>query len=76
MAAARAYTAIFLCSLKTSATVLTVQFLVCRELDGILWPWLWHPEPGHLREVYLVPGLQRQPVLQCTSSCWAAVAEV
>lgn len=71
-----AYVAIFLCSLKTPAAVLTLQFLVCRELDGILWPWLWHPEPGSLRKVRLVPGLQRQPVLQRSPVRWTAVAEV
>lgn len=76
MAAAYAYVAIVLCNLKTPVTVLTLQFLVCRELDGILWPWLWHPEPGCLGKVYLVPGLQRQPVLQCSPICWTAVAEV
>lgn len=49
---------------------------VCRELDGVLWPRLRHTQPGGLREVHLVPGLQRRPVLQRAAGRRATLAEV
>lgn len=53
-----------------------LSLLVCRELDGLLGTWLWHPQLGGLGKVYLVSGLQRWPILQCPAWCRAALAKV
>lgn len=53
-----------------------LSLLVCRELDGLLGSWLWHPQLGGLGKVYLVSGLQRWPILQCPAWCRAALAKV
>lgn len=64
----------WLCPLPQNS--LALPLLVCRKLDGLLGSRLWHPQLGGLREVYLVPGLQRRPVLQRVAGRRAALAEV
>lgn len=63
-----------LCLLSPTQQALSLS--VCRKLDGLLRARPRHPQLGSLREVPLVPGLQRQPVLQCIAGRWAALAEV
>ena len=63
-----------LCLLSLTQQALSLS--VCRKLDGLLWARPRHPQLGGLREVPLVPGLQRRPVLQRVARRWAALAEV
>ena len=63
-----------LCLLSLTQQALSLS--VCRKLDGLLWARPRHPQLGGLREVPLVPGLQRRPVLQRVAGRWAALAEV
>lgn len=63
-----------LCLLLPTQQALSLS--VCRKLDGLLRARPRHPQLGGFREVPLVPGLQRRPVLQRVAGRWAALAEV
>lgn len=63
-----------LCLLSPTQQALSLS--VCRKLDGLLRARPRHPQLGSLREVPLVPGLQRRSVLQRVAWRWAALAEV